>query len=436
MVERHHDADADADGHYPEDGTVDPDDVLLAREETFYDDRGQVYRTRTHAVDPADGTVGAYLEGNTWYDAAGNAVKQQSAGARSFTKSTYDGLGRAVRQYTGYDDAETTYAEVLTVEGDTILQQQEAVYNEAGSVVFSTTWRRMDDATGTGALSAPDGEQPIARVSYTAAWYDELGRTTATADYGTGGGVPPVRPAAAPLRSDTVLVSETRYNDRGEAFATIDPAGVESRTESDAAGRQIRAIQNYQADSDAEDENVTVEMAYNADGNLRTLTAKNPATGDQVTRYVYGSHLGVDSPLICRNDLLRAEIYPDSDDTPDLGDGADGVFDRVEYEYNRLGETIQKKDQNGTVHTYDYDPLGRQVGDRVTELGEGVDGAVRRIERTFEVRGLPETITSFDSPTSGGVVNQVKMEYNSFGQLISDYQEHAAVVSVGTSPGN
>ena len=26
------------------------------------------------------------------------------------------------------------------------------------------------------------------------------------------------------------------------------------------------------------------------------------------------------------------------------------------------------------------------------------------------------------------------MEYNSFGQLISDYQEHAAVVSVGTSP--
>ncbi len=73
-------------------------------------------------------------------------------------------------------------------------------------------------------MNAPDGDQPIARVSYSAAWYDELGRTTATADYGTADGVPPARPATVPERSDTVLVSETRYNDRGEAFATIDPA--------------------------------------------------------------------------------------------------------------------------------------------------------------------------------------------------------------------
>ncbi len=60
-TERHH----DADGNYPSDGTVDSDDVLIARQETFYDDRGQVYRTRTHAVDPSNGTVGNYLEGNT-----------------------------------------------------------------------------------------------------------------------------------------------------------------------------------------------------------------------------------------------------------------------------------------------------------------------------------------------------------------------------------
>ncbi len=40
-----------------------------------------------------------------------------------------------------------------------------------------------------------------------------------------------------------------------------------------------------------------------------------------------------------------------------LGEGADGVFDRVEYEYNRQGDTIQKKDQNGTVHAYEFDPF-------------------------------------------------------------------------------
>jgi hypothetical protein len=37
------------------------------------------------------------------------------------------------------------------------------------------------------------------------------------------------------------------------------------------------------------------------------------------------------------------------------------------------------KDQNETVHAYDYDKLGRLTQDRVTALGSGVDGAVRRI---------------------------------------------------------
>ncbi|MEZ6131597.1 MAG: hypothetical protein R3C59_23245 [Planctomycetaceae bacterium] len=32
-------------------------------------------------------------------------------------------------------------------------------------------------------------------------------------------------------------------------------------------------------------------------------------------------------------------------------------------------------DQGGTVHEFDYDKLGRQILDRVTTLGSGVDGA-------------------------------------------------------------
>jgi len=39
---------------------------------------------------------------------------------------------------------------------------------------------------------------------------------------------------------------------------------------------------------------------------------------------------------IARSDLLRAEIYPDSDDVASpLGDGADATYDRLEYKYNR-----------------------------------------------------------------------------------------------------
>ena len=36
---------------------------------------------------------------------------------------------------------------------------------------------------------------------------------------------------------------------------------------------------------------MTVETTYTADGQIATLTAKNPTTGDQVTTYVYGTTL-------------------------------------------------------------------------------------------------------------------------------------------------
>ena len=69
-------------------------DRLLARSETFHDDRSRVYQTRQYAVDVSDGTVGNALVSNTWYDAAGNTIKQQSAGSQAFTKTVYDSLGR------------------------------------------------------------------------------------------------------------------------------------------------------------------------------------------------------------------------------------------------------------------------------------------------------------------------------------------------------
>ena len=58
-----------------------------------------MYQTVRHGVDPATGTVGNSLTGNTWYDAAGNVIKSQPAGAKLFTKTVYDGLGRRTRQY-------------------------------------------------------------------------------------------------------------------------------------------------------------------------------------------------------------------------------------------------------------------------------------------------------------------------------------------------
>ena len=138
----------------------------------------------------------------------------------------------------------------------------------------------------------------------------------------------------------------------------IDPAGKDHRTFVDALGRTVKTVANYTGSGAISaltpDENVTVEMTYHSSGQILTLTAKNPTTGDQVTRYVYGSAKSWQTPMIDRNDMLAAEIYPDSTNFEDsfgvLQNGTGGIVDRVEFLYNHLGERIAKRDQNGTVH--------------------------------------------------------------------------------------
>jgi YD repeat-containing protein len=164
---------------------------------------------------------------------------------------------------------------------------------------------------------------------------------------------------------------------------------------------------------------------YNADGKVATMTAKNSATGDQVTQYVYGTTLG--NSDVASNELLRMQVYPkDTASSPD----------RLVLAYNRLGQLKSKLDQMGSVHTIEYDLLGRQLHDRVTTLGAGVDGAVRRISYGYEVRGMVKNITSHNNAAidSGSVVNDVQNAYNDFGLLITQHQSHAGAVNPSTTP--
>ena len=408
---------------------------LIARSETFYDDRGRVYQAKKYAVNVDTGAVGNALVSNTWYDAVGNTIKEQSAGSQAFTKIVYDSVGRRVKQYIGHDTDETAYADASSVSDDTIVEQIETTYNDANNVVQTTTRQRFHNATGTGELTSPSGSQPKARVTYQATYHDEIGRQIAVAEYGTYGGAAFSRAAVVPNRTDTILVTSTDYDDAGQAYKTIDPAGREDRQVFDDAGRVVKTIQNYVdgiVNAAASDEDVTVEMTHNPDGNLETLTAKNPTTGDQTTTYVYGTTL-TDSE-IATSTLKRAEIYPDSDDTPSLGDGTDGVFDRIEFCYNRQSQRTSKKDQNGSIHAYEHDALGRMTHDRVTTVGSGVDDAVRRISTTYDVRGQAETLTSCDNATvgNGNVVNQVVFEYDEHALLVKEYQEHDGAKDANT----
>eukprot|EP00456_Euglypha_rotunda_P036081 TRINITY_DN2775_c0_g1_i9.p1 TRINITY_DN2775_c0_g1~~TRINITY_DN2775_c0_g1_i9.p1 ORF type:complete len:458 (-),score=121.91 TRINITY_DN2775_c0_g1_i9:23-1396(-) len=165
-------------------------------------------------------------------------------------------------------------------------------------------------------------------------------------------------------------------------------------------------------------------MTYTPDGQQATLTALNSQTGNQTTTWTYGTTLADSS--IASSQLLRSVIYPDSTSGSDV----------ILYSYNIQEQQATITDQRGCVHTFDYDLLGRPVHDRVTTAGTGVDTAVLRLSTTYEVRGLPATLTSYDNATvgSGSIVNQVQFAYNTFAQLIADYQEHSGAVNTSTTP--
>ncbi len=411
---------------------------LIARSEKKFDDRGQKYRTITYGVDPSSGTVGNSLTNNTWYDASGNVIKWLPAGSNLFTKMTYDSLRRLTKQYQGYDLDESTYMDAGNIDGDTILEQSASTYDNASNVIESANRQRYHNAPAsqTGELKDP-ATNPKARVTYTTIYPDSLGRQQAATDYGTNGGSALSRSSTIPTSSDTILVTSQVYDDAGNMESTTDPAAMVTKFEYDDAGRRTASILNYLPSTssssssssgatcqDSDDTNVTVRTTYNADGNVSSIKAENSATGDQVTQYVYGTTLS-DSE-VASSLLKRKEIYPDSVDSSDV----------ILFSYNRQQQHTSVTDQNGTVHSYAYDKLGRMTQDRVTSVGTGVDGAVRRIAMTYEVRGMRETLTSYDHPDigSGNVVNEVLFAYNDFSQLITDYQAHGGAVNTSSSP--
>jgi hypothetical protein len=76
------------------------------------------------------------------------------------------------------------------------------------------------------------------------------------------------------------------------------------------------------------------------------------------------------------------------------------------------------------IRVYEFDNLGRLIHDRVTTLGSGVDGLVRRISTVYNIVGQIEKITSYDNATvgSGNAVNEVRYEYDTNGLLAKEYQ--------------
>ncbi len=399
--------------------------LLRAKVSADYDELGRAFRQTMHSVDPGTGAVAANaLTSNTWFDLRGQAVKAAAPGG-VVQKTRYDGAGRAVTVSTTDGGGDAGWADAFTVTGDIVLEQAEAQYDGAGRVVLSTTRQRFHDEAATGALGTPTTGVK-ARVSYAGVYYDPAGRPVAQVDVGTNGGAAWTRPAAAPARSDTALVSSTVYDAAGRPWKVTDPRGLEGRTEYDLLGRTTKTIGNYADGVPSDGDDKTTEYGYGPAG-MTSLTARLTGGGGQTTGWVYGVTPAGGSALTS-NDAVGATRWPD----PTTGSASASEQDSVAV--NALGQTVTATDRNGTTHALAYDALGRVAADAVTALGPNVDGAVRRVETGYDGRGAVARVTSYAAAVAGAVVNQVKRAYNGLGQLITEWQEHAGAVVDATTP--
>ena len=217
---------------------------LINRAESFFDGRNRQYRTIRYGVEVGTGTLQPALTSEIYFDQAGRTVRSTPAGKVGFSVVEYDTAGRTQEQFRAWGGTLD-----LAAPGDIstaiVIEQSGFHYDDAGNSTYISLRQRFDNATGAGALQDPSNE-PKARVSYVANYPDALGRTVATANYGTNGGSAWTRPATIPARSDTVLVSSTVFNDAGEQEESTDPMGTVTRQEFDAAGRMVKLIENYQ----------------------------------------------------------------------------------------------------------------------------------------------------------------------------------------------
>lgn len=220
--------------------------LLVARNAVLYDDLGRVYRTVRYAIDPQTGAVGVSLAEDTWFDPVGNVMKRRNPEDAGFEKLTYDGPGRLIHRYAGYNSVTPSYSEAESIDDDVIFEQSDFIYDAASNLIEEVRKERFHNAAGFGELRGPTGAQPWARVLFTMHYPDPIGRVIASANYGTYHGDVPDRPATIPNRSDSILVTSFDFNGRGEMFLATDPSGTHTFQVFDDAGRLIKVVENYQ----------------------------------------------------------------------------------------------------------------------------------------------------------------------------------------------
>ncbi len=226
------------------------------------------------------------------------------------------------------------------------------------------------------------------------------------------------------------------------ASVVLDGGGRATATNLAGSARMFEGVQEGYRSGDI---TVTADVEPGTtvgDVHYETVTIDVYATGfkpyftaSNNTLYIFGTGIGDSSPALFSNDLLRSVIYADSNNTwADVAGTGSDTYNRVEYTYDRQGETATLKDQNGTTHAYVYDGIGHELSDTITAFGPGIDDSVVSLAFAYKVCGRFLSAESLNA--SGDVVNEVLDHYDSNGDLDKVYQEHGVNGSggaVGTS---
>lgn len=171
----------------------------------------------------------------------------------------------------------------------------------------------------------------------------------------------------------------------------------------------------YSSTTNDDADRVTSTVFDGAGRQVKLIAHLPGASGEevQITEYVYGTTNDTSDSDIASADLLRQVKYPST-----MSGGVSST-DVVSYRYNRLGELKHLTDQNGTIHEYTRDGVGRVTLDHVATVGSSggysVDGTIRGIGVVFDNAGRMAEVKSLDS--SNTVQNHVVFEYTDLWQI-------------------
>jgi len=225
----------------------------LGLSESSFDARGRTASRKRHEI-ASNGTSTSSIESNTWLDEEGRVIKTTGG---SYTKATYDRLGRRTHSFLLGGDNDTAYADADDVTGDIVLEEMQTAYQDGKPVLSARIQRLHDDGSAgtTGPLDTNADSDALkltaadleGRASISATWYEaDLDRLQATVQFGTYGGATFDRDGMSlPTRSDTALVTSRTYDTDGHVLEVTDPMGRVSRTELDDLGRTTVTIRNY-----------------------------------------------------------------------------------------------------------------------------------------------------------------------------------------------